>query len=130
MKKMLSMALLLLTVMAHAQDVYVYQNNIYTPVLEAKGFRCVAFNAQGVEVRTTDGNSQTVPYEQCDYIRFTPTPVPTGITSTADAAPSQQTFYSITGQLVGSQLQSLPSGVYLLREKHNGQESVKKVLKK
>lgn len=130
MKKMLSMALLLLTGMAHAQDVYVYQNNIYTPVLEAKGFRCVAFNAQGVEVRTTDGNSQTVPYEQCDYIRFTPTPVPTGITSTADAAPSQQTLYSITGQQVGSQLQSLPSGVYLLREKHNGQESVKKVLKK
>lgn len=123
-------ALLAMSALASAKDVYVYSTGIYTPVLHMQEMQCITFGEEGIEVTDVNGSSQSVSYENFDYFRFYPTPVPTGIQAISQKA-GRKRIYSLSGVYMGegeSTSRNLPAGIYLVREKEGGRECVKKIM--
>lgn len=131
MKKTAALAALLaMSALASAKDVYVYPTGIYTPVLHMQEMQCITFGEEGIEVTDVNGSSQSVSYENFDYFRFYPTPDPTGIQAISQKA-GRKGIYSLTGVYMGegeSTSRNLPAGIYLVREKDGGRECVKKIM--
>lgn len=131
MKKTAALAALLaMSALASAKDVYVYSTGIYTPVLHMQEMQCITFGEEGIEVTDVNGSSQSVSYENFDYFRFYPTPVPTGIQAISQKA-GRKGIYSLSGVYMGegeSTSRNLPAGIYLVREKEGGRECVKKIM--
>lgn len=128
-KRLSILALLAISAHLSAQDVFVYPQGDYTPVLHMQNVQRISFGEQGIEVQDRQGAVQSVSYEAFDYFRFYSTPVPTGI-----QAPQQQShpsIFSLTGVYQGQgNTNQLPAGIYLVKQSENGRESVKKILKK
>ena len=123
-------ALLAISALASAKDVYVYPTGIYTPVLHMQEMQCITFGEEGIEVTDVNGSSQSVSYENFDYFRFYPTPDPTGIQAISQKA-GHKGIYSLTGVYMGegeSTSRNLPAGIYLVREKEGGRECVKRIM--
>lgn len=113
-----------------ATDVYIYPAGEYVPALSVKDMQCITFCDEGIRVTDILGQSHDLPYESFDYLRFYPTQ-PTGLQSVS--LTGRTGLYSLTGVYYGEGEEvanQLPAGVYLIREKVNGKETVRKVLKK
>lgn len=131
--KLLSLAAIMtMASSAMAEDVYVYTTGSVVPVLHMPQMRCIVFGEEGIDVLGIDGQAQNVQYEAFDYFRFYETPDLDGVKAPGMTV-GQPGIYSITGTYYGKEedgKESLPSGIYIVREAKNGQESVKKVIKK
>ena len=130
MKKILIMALLAISGSTLAQhDIYVYTSDLYTPVLQAKSIQRIEFGETGIQVVTSDGETQTTSYDSFDYFRFYPTPIPTGVVAPEAKSGQQNSIYSLTGVKQETR-DNLPAGIYIMKVNENGQKSIKKILKK
>jgi len=130
MKKLLTLTLLAISSHLFAQhDIYVYQTDLYTPVIQAANLQRIEFGETGIQVVTSDGETQSASYDSFDYFRFYPTPKPTGIQSLRGKSATQQSIYSLTG-IEQEATSKMPAGVYIIKEKTDGQETIRKILKK
>lgn len=130
MKKTLTLALLAISGdMLAQQDIYVYLSDLYTPVLQANSVQRIEFGETGVQFITTTGETQSASYDSFDYFRFYPTPTPTGVKIVAEKAAKESSIYSLTG-VKQNPTGNIPAGVYIRIEKLDGQENVKKILKR
>lgn len=130
MKKILIMALLAISGSILAQhDIYVYTSDLYTPVLQAKSIQRIEFGETGIQVVTSDGETQTTSYDSFDYFRFYPTPIPTGVVAPEAKIGQQNSIYSLTGVKQETR-DNLPAGIYIMKVNENGKKNIKKILKK
>lgn len=130
MKKTLILALLAISGnMLAQQDIYIYPSDLYTPILQATSVQRIEFGETGIQVVTSAGEIQTVSYDSFDYFRFYPTPNSVGVEPIAGKTTRQRSIYSLTG-VKQETTNNMPAGVYIMREKVDDQETIKKILKK
>ncbi len=130
MKKIFTLVLLAVSSHALAQhDIYVYQTDLYTPVIQAASIQRIEFGETGIQVVTQDGETQSASYDSFDYFRFYATPNPMGIHALTGKSATQRSVYSLTG-VEQEATSKMPAGVYIIKEKTDGQETIRKILKK
>lgn len=131
MKKLMVLAVTAaMTLSAEAQNVYVYPSGISTPVLQMQQVRSMVFGDESLELNGLNGKTASVDYDAFDYFRFYPTPFVDGIRS-VQKAQRPTGIYSLTGVYCGdkeSATDLLPAGIYILMQRENGHESVRKIM--
>ena len=129
-KKQMAFAVLLMIAGAvNGQNVYAYKNHAVAPALQMQDVQRIAFGSDGIDVVGKDGSKQSVSYESFDYLRFYDTS--TGAVSLP--AGEEYSIYSITGIRLAdgkTSLEDIPSGLYIVKAKKDGQEESKTILKK
>jgi len=90
-----------MAVCAYSYDVYVYVTGNYTPLKVAKNISSIAFGQNTVTIKGTDGTSSELSYDEFNYFRFYPTPIPASIKSVS----TEEASIGFDGKCVAVKLQ-------------------------